>query len=99
MQQDSNLCAGNSVLALYHNSTNDPVGRPGGPSGAVDGPLASGTATRSLLHGSLAGHSIAALKGLVYNGGAAGRLEGQFPVVADAANSILRIGGVFAPAT
>jgi len=57
------LRAGKSVLALYHNSTNNPVGRPGGPSGAVDGPLASGIATRSSLKGSMAGHSIAYLKG------------------------------------
>ena len=87
------------MLALYHNSTNDPVGRPGGPSGAVNGPIASGTVTRSLLKGSMAGHSIAYLKGAVYGGAAAGRLEGQFPVVADAANTILRISGVFQPAS
>ena len=37
--------------------------------------------------------------GAVYGGSIAGRLEGQFPVTADAANTILRVGGVFKPAS
>ena len=87
------------MLALYHNSTNNPVARPGGPSGTVNGAIAHGTVTRSALKGSMAGHSIAYLKGAVYGGAIAGRLNGQFPVVADAANTILRVGGVFKPAS
>ena len=34
----------------------------------------------------------------MYGGGAAARLEGQFPIVADSENTVLRISGVFAPA-
>ena len=87
------------MLTLYHNAHNDPIGRPGGPSGAVNGYLTKGTFTQSALHGSLKGHSLAALKGLAASGAAAARLEGQFPVVADAANTVLRIGGVVKPST
>jgi hypothetical protein len=82
---------------LYHNHAEIPVSRPGGPSAPVNGLLAKGTLLRSDLGGSLAGHSIAALKGLVYGGAAAAQLEGQFPIVADSENTVLRVSGVFAP--
>ena len=86
------------MAALYHNHAQIPTGRPGGPAASVNGMLATGTLTRSNLGGSLAGHSIAALKALVYSGAAAAQLEGQFPIVADSANTVLRVSGVFAPA-
>ena len=84
-------------MTLYHNHTNIPIGRPGGPSDSVDGILTQGKLTRSALTGSLQGHSIAALKGLAYAGQLVAKLEGQFPVVADAANTLLTAAGVVEP--
>ena len=69
----------------------------GPPTNSYNGHLVSGTLTRNALKGSLKGHSIAALKGLVASGQAAVRLQGQFSAVADASNFLLAASGVAIP--
>ena len=86
------------MVTLFHNHSSIPEPMSGPPTDAYNGHLASGVLTHSALKGSLKGHSIAALKGLVASGQAAVRLQGQYSAVADASNFLLAATGVVEPA-